>query len=224
MPFREREFIKRIDGYQHELNRRGIEVEWKYRGYGTWRDLGEVLNQFDNRYYVCADWLLKRLKASKRVLDVGSGLCGLAISCNYYGVHSNIVSVNPAVDRKFANYLRGYVRRNFQRESGGGNLGRAIDESLGMTFPYFAQFMPFPNQSFDLIFDCFGAAIYTNLSDLELYINEVSRLLANDGVWVIINPAGSVINSQRENLMEEVLEQVVINPHGRDLLVFKNTK
>lgn len=216
--FRERDLNLKIEAYQGLISKLDFNQELNFEGYGTWRDISEIISKvLDRRYYESSDWLLRRLRSSGRVLDVGSGLNGLAISCFYHGLNESVLSVNPAVDLGFPSSVRSYISRIGPEGDDGRRLRKATEASLNQTYPYFAQYMPFPNRSFDMIFDCYGAAQYISLADFNLYSNEVARLLSTGGVWVIVD---TVISYNKKWLIENSFKRININTKARDLLIY----
>lgn len=222
MAFSEQVLIDRRQAYVASLAQENLSPVLRYQSkHGTWRDIGFVTRILDECPQANIDWMLNQLRGPARVLDVGSGLNGLAISCGYYGLNEGILSVNPSIDEKYPDTVREEATQFLTRYDGDHvRLADVIEGSLERTYPYLAQYMPFPSHSFDILFDCYGAAAYVDEDELFDYINEVYRLLDRNGKWIVVDQSGRLINGIKRETMKTWMKQVRLPNQSRDLLVY----
>lgn len=131
--------------------------------------------------------------SGKDTLDLGAGLCGLAIDAYLRGNSRRICSLSPAAanlgfeDQRWTTI----TTKSYLEKYSPDQLETAIKHVNGLTFPRFAHDLPFPNFTFDLIVDNWAVSLFANEEYSQFYeaaLYEVFRVLKPRGVYLIGDP------------------------------------
>ena len=136
--------------------------------------------------------------SGKDTLDLGAGLCGLAIEA-YLGKFSRrVCSLSPAAanpdfeEQRWATL----VDKNYLKKYSVVQLETAIKHTNGLTFPHFAHGLPFPNLVFDLVIDNWAVSLFANQEYSQFYeaaLHEVFRVLKPKGTYHIGDPEHTTV-------------------------------
>lgn len=115
----------------------------------------------------------------KRVLDVGSGMGGLAKDCKLGGIDAEIISVNPRLSNTRLRREERFSTRVCIPEEMQDEVQRAHDRKAVAAY---GQFLPFGAETFDVVLDSCGVLFSTRRED--------DRWYAIQEFWRVLRPGG----------------------------------
>jgi SAM-dependent methyltransferase len=156
-------------------------IDFKYKcGHESASSFGKYAD-----FFGLSETELTDLISNKKVLDLGSGKGDFVKECSLKGIKTDITSVNPRLALENA---RANEKSETQKiAEGDTQLAQKMqkDHDKGARSA-FAQDLPFPNESFDLVFDVLGPSFYSNDENFRIVAKEMYRV-TNKGGQIMIH-------------------------------------
>lgn len=137
-----------------------------------------------------------KLLTNKTVLDLGSGLGGLAKEATIKHVPTKVFSVNPriiteATRSKERKYTLELVEDCGKTE----NVQKKHDDLLTSAL---GENLPYKNESFDIVFDVMAVTHYSNENNFRKAINEMFRVTKKGGQIYIYADFGAEFDNEKK--------------------------
>lgn len=173
-----------------------------------------------------------RYISKKDVLDVGSGLNGLAIEALLENVPTSITSVNPQINPMIGRYDFGAVQKRtieaagfllfkYDREA----VWEACRLANSRTYPYLAHDLGFPDSSYDTLID--STAVFFNFRESEslAFMKTVMEMfrVCRGSIRISDRSTGVVYGGAVSNWKEDMLRKMKLDfeSHKYGVEIFK---
>lgn len=214
----------------HELDIQLCRVEEKVRDKipSTLRGIGELAEDLG---FTGRKSFIEYI-SGKYVLDVGSGLNGLAIEALLENVPTSIISINPQIDPMIGRYdfeavqkrkikAAGFLLFKYDEEA----VWEACRLANSRTFPYFAHNFGFLDSSYDRVID--STAVFFNFRKSEslAFMETVMEMfrVCRGSIRISDRSTGVVYGGAVSNWKENMLKKMGLDfePHKYGVEIFK---
>lgn len=151
----------------------------------------------------------------KEVLDVGSGLNGLAIDVLLQGLPTGVTSINPAIYHP--RFERQQIRKLLEAKEGffpdftPGAIELARIEANKNCLPFFAHDLQLPSKKYDVVIDNLAVFYYTDRNQRSVLVRSLEEMMRVCRGSIRVGDFSAIYGDIYPGWKEQILKNMRIN-------------